>query len=101
MLDKLTFETFADHLNETFQLQLDGAESPLMFTLAEVNKLGSEPGEEDDFRQAFSLIFTGPADPILEQQIFELHHPEFNTLSLFLVPLGPKKGQMQYEAVFT
>ncbi len=46
------------------------------------------------------MIFRGPGDPVLAQQICALEHVEMGRLDLFLVPVGPEKGSMLYEAVF-
>jgi hypothetical protein len=48
----------------------------------------------------FSLVFLGPMSPFLPQGIYRLTHEKFGDISLFLVPIGPNRGGMQYEAVF-
>ena len=102
MLDKLQFETFTLYLNQSFTLKLPNQET-VAVELAEVNKLGASPEANDDWRQAFSLIFMAPADLLLEQNIYDLTHSDMGTLPLFLVPVGPdgKTNLMRYEAVFT
>ncbi len=57
---------------------------------------------------SYSLIFDGPADRLLPQSIYSLrlctedsHEPlAEEDRVVFLVPVGPKEGSMQYEAVF-
>ena len=102
MLDKLTSDDFKARLNQKFQLQLEGLE-PLELELIQVSNLGREPDPTDDLvkRWAFAVVFRGPNEPILSQRIYPLQHPEMGQLDLFLVPVGPTKTGMQYEAVFT
>jgi len=40
-------------------------------------------------RQAFSLIFRGPRNRLLDQRIHTLEHDRLGRLGLFLVPIGP------------
>lgn len=98
MLANLTIDDFLAHLNQTFQLALDDTSS-LVLELVEANKLGRQPDEGR--RHAFSIIFHGPAEPLLPQQIYRLNHAEMGSLDLFLVPLGPTRTGLRYEAVFT
>ncbi len=100
MLNELTYASFEPYLNQTFTLNLEG-EEPVAFELIEVSHLGREPDEAENRRWSFALVFRGPESPVFEQQIFRLDHEEMGTLELFLVPLGPGKTGMQYEAVFT
>ena len=100
MLDTLKRKDFAKHLKEKFQIQTDSPE-PLTLKLVEVNKLGSKKKKGEGGRRPFSLIFRGPAEPILSQQIYPLTHEAMGTLELFLVPVGQDKKGILYEALFT
>jgi hypothetical protein len=51
--------------------------------------------------EQFSLIFTGPASPWLQQGVYTLVHPQMGEQELFLVPLGPDATHMRYEAAFS
>ena len=100
MLDKLRVDDFSRHVNEPFSLPLEGMDS-LALELVEVAPVGAPPAD-GSLRQAFSIIFRGPGQPVLPQQIYSVTHPTLGTLSLFLVPLGPdRSGGIRYEAVFT
>lgn len=99
MLDKLQIADFARHLNQTFRIHVETPE-PLAAELIEVSQMGSRP-EGEEWRQAFSVVFRGPAEPILPQRIYRVEHEELGSLDLFLVPLGPDKVGVRYEAVFT
>ena len=97
MLDKLTREDWSAYLNRTFHSEPVAGQS-LSFELLEVSGLGHKPG---DRREPYSLIFRGPAEPVLEQGIVELRQDKLGVLALFLVPIGPDRQGMCYEAVFT
>ena len=94
-LADLTAASFSDRLHETFAVAL--ATGAVDLTLVEVEQLGSS----GPTRQAFSLRFRGPAQPILAQAIYRLDNSAMGALDIFIVPLGPRQGGMAYEAVFT
>ena len=100
MLDRLTIDHFSKRVNETFALHIEGMDA-FTLELIEVSPLGSAPADTM-LRRAFSVIFRGPAEPVLLQQIYHLTHAEMDDLTLFLVPIGPDRtGGIRYEAVFT
>jgi hypothetical protein len=88
MLETFTAETFSPHLKSTFRIA-DGPE----VQLDEVRELGAA---RDEGRAPFSLAFSGPTEPVLAQQTYQVAHDELGSFELFLVPLGPGV----YEAVF-
>lgn len=101
MLDKLTGADFTPLLNQTFQLKLQSEES-FSAELIDITELGRKPEEDDSIkRQAFSAIFRINDDLYFPQQICRLEHETLGGLDLFLVPLGPDKVGMRYEAMFT
>jgi hypothetical protein len=94
----LTHADFVGHVGEEFEL----ADIGLVLTLAEATE-SSEPGASDPegrTRNQFSLVFTGPLAPAMEQSTVSLEHPDLGELHLFLVPLGPRGDAMRYEAAF-
>ncbi len=104
MVEKLTIDDFKKRVNQVFKIKLDigddaGRPETLELKLVEVSPLGEKRAQEEA-RQPFSVIFRGPGDPVLAQQICALEHVEMALLDLFLVPVGPEKGSMLYEAVF-
>jgi hypothetical protein len=100
MLETFTLATFAPHQGHTFQVQLpEGA--PLALTLSEVTPLGAVTAPPSAQRAPFSLVFLGPAAPLLPQRIYRLSHSSIGTFDLFLVPLGPGPGGLRYEAIFS
>jgi hypothetical protein len=67
--------------------------------LTEVRRLGEQPGTPRE--HPFALVFTGPADAPLAQQIHGLTHDDLGELAIFLVPIGPGPDRLpRYEAVF-
>ena len=96
MLDRLTAETFDPLCESRFRIVF-APESAIEATLARVSRWGST---EDGHRQPFTLYFLGPLNPILPQRIYRLEHEALQPLDVFLVPTGPDRGQMGYEAVF-
>jgi len=51
--------------------------------------------------QPFSLLFAGPRDQVLEQQIYEMSNEELNRpLKIFIVALSQDPDATIYEAIF-
>ena len=101
MLDKLTVSDFAEHLDSTFLMHPESGD-PLEVKLIEATELssGTGPGEELRKRKPFSLVFRGPKEPELPQKIYKMEHGKLGTLDLFLVPIGPDKEGVCYQAIF-
>ena len=94
MLEELTKESFLPRLNQAFRLT--STEPPLELRLVEVEaRWGKGPR-----REPFSLVFAGPATPVLPQRIYRLENDEMGTLEIFLVPIGGDAGGTRYEAAF-
>lgn len=88
----LRIQDFTAHLHTGFLIaHSDGYE----LRLVEVNDFSRAQQEQ------FSLVFAGPASPWLQQGTYTLIHPQLFELALFLVPIGPGKDGMRYEAVFS
>lgn len=94
-----THEQFAPGLNRRFRLGLEGGES-LELELLRVDKRGAFDPQIHK-RQPFSLLFRGPLEPVLPQRIYALDGEPLGALELFLVPVGPDREGMCYEAVIT
>ena len=98
MLDKLTVADFKGRMGETFRAAAPGSTVDLV--LAEVTDLAGRFEGDGPRRTPFSLIFRGPVQPFLPQQIYPLDNDVLGRLEIFLVPLGPDAQGMRYEAVF-
>ena len=96
-LDKATAGTFSPYIESPFNIALPSLGS-LTLILNSVTEVGPDaPGR----RRAFSLIFLGPMQPILPQQIYALEHDSIGALEIFIVPIGVTQCNCQYEAIFT
>jgi len=80
------------------KLKLQAGEQDLELELIEAVNIGKAHG---DRRQPFSVLFRceGQQEP-LPQGTYPIEHAKLGRVELFLVPLGPDKEGMQYEAVF-
>jgi hypothetical protein len=99
MLEDFTVETFSGHIGDRFRITGHGStvvEAEL--TEAAAVGAGESPGAGE--RTPFSLVFRGPLEPILPQRIYRFEHEALGAFDLFIVPIGPDEGGMQYEAVF-
>lgn len=83
---------FIPYLHTQFQI---GGEEKLQLELTSATDHSNAQLEQ------FSLIFTGPVSPCLPQRLYELSHSQMGNVELFLVPIGPDKTGMGYEAAFS
>ena len=99
MLDSLRCSDFEALVGQAFQVQLESL-APIPLTLVSATETGAPRAPE--LRPSFSLIFLGPvSQQYLRQGTYPLAHERLPGLELFLVPLGPQAGRMQYQAIFT
>jgi hypothetical protein len=96
-LAELQRETFEPHVKETFRVA--AGDVGFDAELIEVSPVGETVGPQG--RHAFSVVFRGPRDVLIEQCICRVEHGELGVMDLFLVPIGPDDEGMRYEAVFT
>ena len=52
-----------------------------------------------DTYEQFSVLFSGPPEPVLSQRIFQIEHDTMGTFDLFLVPIAADEKGATYEAV--
>lgn len=88
-------DTFRPYLGTTFRVDADGA--AILVTLTDVR--ASQPGNGPR-REPFSLIFSGPATPLLPQRTYDMTHEKLEPMAIFLVPVAADAQCVQYEAVF-
>ncbi len=99
----MDFHAFLNCLNEEFTLRIANGDS-IPFRLLEVKSLNAHrpPKSSTKVRQQpFSLLFSGPSQPVFEQQVFHLEHDRVGPADIFLVPVGEADDGIEYEAVFT
>ena len=99
MLDKLTREDFAKHLNQSFTLRHDAGD--LALELIEAAPIETTAKLAEGRRAQFSLVFRGPKERPFGQMTYQIEHEVMGSLDLFMVPLGPDDQGMLYEVVFT
>jgi len=101
MLKEVTVSVFEECVGSAFRIQADSGSS-IDAELIEATPMGSRPGGSGAVaqRDAFSIVFRGPAEPVLPQKIYTLEHAKLGRFELFLVPIGPDASGMCYEAVF-
>lgn len=102
MSDRLSVSDFLGHLGQMFHVLRETGET-VELQLIEAKSLGG-PGASSAVSgwEPFSLIFRGPFQVGLLQQIHTLKHEAFDELTLFLVPLGAEGDPegTHYQAVF-
>ena len=99
MLDTLTADTFESLLGAGFTLTDGALRVPV--ELVTVSRLGAASSPPDGRRQAFSLLFRGPASLTAPQRIYTLEHEILGALEIFFVPVQPEGEGTFLEAIFT
>jgi hypothetical protein len=95
-LDKVTASDFIPLVDSTFQIRWLNS-PPHQWILNSVQELGNEVSGK---RRAFSLLFSGPREPILAQGVYPLEHDSLGTLEIFVVPIGVTQDNCQYQVIF-
>jgi hypothetical protein len=91
-----TIETFKPTIGDTFAVGGEGgATVELLLVEAEANDAGPHAP-----RPPFSLLFHGPAEPLLPQATYRFAHPSLEAMEIFIVPLGRDEHGSTYEATF-
>ncbi|MFC1932589.1 DUF6916 family protein [Chloroflexota bacterium] len=100
-LKNLEASYFTDYLNQSFSITTDSGEQ-VEAELSQVTAIETHQAaaSQEKRRQPFSIVFTGPMQPVLPQGIYLLKHEKLEPLSLFIVPISPDEKGMRYEAVF-
>lgn len=92
------FEHFKARQGQHYVLCLDGG-AELQTLLLEVCALKKPALDE---RTPFSLLFKGPAAPLLPQRTYRLRQVADNeSLDMFMVPVSADATGVHYEAVFS
>jgi hypothetical protein len=101
-LPKLNFQTFASQLNTTFEVKLaDGSTVPLKLVEATRGSAQKSAGPKGVLYEQFSLLFTGPLEPALDQRIHSFEHSRIGRFEIFIVPvISRNTSAMHYECIF-
>lgn len=93
---ELSLESFAPAVGEAFTV---GGEGGATVELLLVEATPKDAGPHAP-RRSFSLLFQGPADPLLPQATYRFEHHSLGVMEIFIVPLGRDEHGAVYEAVF-
>ena len=99
---EITKSLFEGRIGELFHLY-DVIEHPISLTLTEVSTPDERIVQQArgmDIREPFSLLFSGPLEPFLQQHMYTLQHDELGMVEMFLVPVNQVENNYFYEAVF-
>ena len=96
MIGTMTKADFDGHVGAVFKI--DRADLTVSLTLIEcaTHRKAQMPGG----REPFTLLFRGPAEPVLDQGLYDLVHPERGTVTIFIAPVAGGQGGIDYEAAF-
>jgi hypothetical protein len=93
---QLTLETFKPAVGDAFTVGgEEGAKIELLLVEATPKDVGPHAP-----RPAFSLLFHGPAEPLLSQATYPFEHGALGAMEIFIVPLGRDEHGAVYEAFF-
>ncbi|HEX2764455.1 MAG TPA: hypothetical protein VHM92_11535 [Allosphingosinicella sp.] len=89
----ITLDDFRGRIGETFPVEHEGEEVPLVLSKAVPLPNSARDG------QAFRLDWRGPRQPLLAQGIYAFRSGE-ERLEIFIVPVGEDADGISYEAIF-
>ena len=95
LAELLSKDRFTQHLKSTFRISDESSPTVLDVQLIEVCE-----GRSTERFEQFSVLFTGPKEPLLEQGTYRLEHAAMGSFDLFIVPISSDEGGTVYEAVF-
>jgi len=99
-LSRIDLAACRARVGEEFRLRAD-VDPPFVLRLKEAVPTRRDPAEESADGRPFSLLFRGPAGPVLRQGMHDLENAVLTLPGVFLVPLAPDGDGQLYEAVFT
>lgn len=108
MIETLSASHFQPYLQQTFTVSLPEQELPLVLHeivlyAPRAAQVIQAHGRELTIRpDPYGLIFRGPHQPALPQQLYALTHPDWaEAESVFLVPVGIDEAGRYYELGFS
>lgn len=93
-LAALAIDQFLPLKDADFELKAAGGIALKLVRIDNVGDSGRAGG-------AFSLLFGAPKGTTLPQAIYQVAHPSFGVMEIFLVPVGALAGGVGYQAIFT
>ena len=100
-LDGMSVERWTELTNTAFRVA-DPQSDPIELTLVKVIRAPNAPpgAGKKAMMETFSLVFSGPTDPLLPQKTYQFESDRLGRFDLFIVPTGRSSGGCEYEAVF-
>ncbi len=92
----LSKDRFTQHVNGTFRISNESSPTALDVQLIEVRE-----GQSTERFEQFSVLFTGPKEPLLRQSTYHFEHEAMGSFDLFIVPISSDDSGTVYEAVFS
>lgn len=99
MSDPFTIERFLPRVGQVFHVGLE-ERGTVDVLLSEVTRLVTDASRLRR-REPFSLLFHAPPGTVLEQRIYQVEGEGLGPFECFLVPIGPDRFGMRFEAVYT
>ena len=98
-LSELTVDDFSNRIGDEFRIRTDD-EGTVNLELVSAEEM-AQAGQADRTDSAYSVLFRGSLNNMLDQGTYELEHPDMGVLPLFIVPVRQDEKGFYYEAVFT
>ena len=100
-MDYPTCQQFAQHLGSRFTARLETTPSVSLELFAVTPyPVGADVTNISLRILSFSIFLRGPVEAPLLQGSYDMEHAVLGSLLIFIVPIGPDKTGMRYEAVF-
>ncbi len=96
---KLEMSVFSKCLGDRYRLASE-LSADVHLELLKVTNLQRSPDADEEVGASFSLIFRGPLDYVLSEQVYRLEHEKLGVFELCLAPVGMDESSLHYEAVF-
>ena len=100
-LEQIHFEAFAAAVKSVFRVET-AENQALDLELSEVTapRYSAQGGNSGSKHESFALLFTGPANPLLSQQMYWFESSTIGRFELFITPIGRDANGARYEAAF-
>ena len=95
LAELLSKDRFKQHVKSAFRISSESAPTVLDMQLIEVCE-----GHSTERFEQFSVLYTGPKEPLLKQGTYRFEHAAMGSFNLFIVPISSDEGGTVYEAVF-
>jgi len=91
----------AQHLGETFHVQLDSFQA-VALQLTQVRNLGAGSSQNTNagMEDSFSILFRSSTNQPLRQGTYQFSHARIGGFPLFIVPMASDESARYYEAIF-